>query len=113
MFIINFFKNFTIADTIQFSIFIALIWYSWETHRLKKWQKKQVLLTILELEMQRKKNLKEGCAFDTGGLFPKIIREIYELGKFDPKELYSPAHHQPLTLRKKILEKVTKFLKHK
>jgi hypothetical protein len=108
---LKFIKQLKIADWIQILILFAIAWYSWETHLLKKWQKKQVQLTILGLEMQRKKNLKEGHAFDTGGLFPNIIRKIYELGKFDPKELYSPAHHYPLTFLKKIFEKIAKIFR--
>lgn len=105
----EFIKEFKIADWIQICILFAIGWYSWETHLLKKWQKKQVQLTILGLEMQRKKNFKEGHAFDTGGLFPQIIRKIYELGKFDPKEFYSPAHHYPLTFFKKIFGKIKNY----
>lgn len=88
-----------IADYIQIAIFFALLWYSWETHQLREWQKKQAQLTLLGLDMQRVKNHSENRGNPTpyGEAFPMIIRKIYEQGKFNPKVLYSPAFHQPLT----------------
>ncbi len=108
----NFLVNLNTADYIQISILIALVWYSWETHQLKKWQKKQIQLSILELEMKRKRDMSEGHSFSMkSGVFPSIIRNIYELGKFDPKELYSPAFHQPLTRLGKLIKKLKNIKK--
>lgn len=93
------------ADYIQIAIFIALVWYSIETHLLRMWQKKQAQITLLSLDMQRVKNGAETCSNPTpyGKPFPTIVREIYELGKFDPKILYSQAFHQPISLKQRTI----------
>ncbi len=97
-------KNFTIADYIQISILLALLWYSLETRQLKKWQKKLTQLQILQIDMERVKNQASGCGNPTpyGEDFPIIIRKIYELGKFNPKVLYSRGFHHPITRFDKI-----------
>lgn len=92
-------------DYIQIAILIALVWYSLETHGLRKWQKKLTQLQILQLDMQRIKTQADNIHTNPtpyGESFPIIIRKIYELGKFDPKVLYSRAFHYPLTLFQKI-----------
>jgi len=106
-------KNLTVADYIQISIFVVLFWYSWETHQLRKWQKRQAQLTVLDLDMQR---VRHGATSRTnptpyGEPFPIIIRKIYERGEFDPKVLYSRAYHQPLSSTQKVLQKLKVLFK--
>lgn len=103
--IVDFIARLNIADYIQIAIFIALVWYSIETHLLRKWQKKQAQITLLSLDMQRVKNGAETRSNPTpyGKPFPIIVREIYELGKFDSKTLYSRAFHYPISLKQKII----------
>lgn len=98
-------KNLSVGDYIQFAILIALLWYSRETYLLRKWQKKQVQLTLLNLDMQRVKNQADlqGNPTPYGKDFPIIMREIYELGKFDLKILYSRAFHRPISTRQKFI----------
>ncbi len=96
--------QFNIADYIQIAILFALIWYSIETRLLRIWQKKQLqaFLFAMELERRRENNRSHGLRAPNINEFPIILRKIYETGKFDLKELYSPAHHKPLLLRHKI-----------
>lgn len=104
------------ADYIQIAIFCALLWYSIESHFLRKWQKKQVQLTILDLDMRRVKAHAETPQFNLspyGEDFPIIVRKIYELGKFDPKILYSRAFHQPLSFMQKVAICIGGIRKHK
>ncbi|HBX16162.1 MAG TPA: hypothetical protein DEF57_02555 [Candidatus Magasanikbacteria bacterium] len=110
---INFLENLTVADYIQISIFVVLFWYSWETHQLRKWQKRQAQLTVLDLDMQR---VRHGATSRTNPTpysepLPLIIRNIYERGKFDPKILYSRAYHQPLSFTQKVLQKLVNLFK--
>jgi len=96
--IYEWFYEFSGTDWILFFTFIVLFWYSVETHFLRKWQKKQVQLSIFNAEVQRFMN--HG---NLGGLsfrFPLILRKIYELGKLDLRELYSDK--QPIKLRDKF-----------
>jgi hypothetical protein len=110
----EFIINLSIADCIQILIFCALFWYSWETRQLRKWQKRQVQLTILDLDMQRVRSAYENRGNPTpyGEKFPIIIRKIYELGKFNPKVLYCNGFHSPLNLTQKIAQKIKIILKY-
>lgn len=110
---LDFIKNLSVADYIQISIFVVLFWYSWETRQLRKWQKRQAQLTILDLDMQRVRHssVSGGNPTPYGEKFPIIIRKIYELGKFDPKVLYSPAFHNPLSFSQKVLQKIKALFK--
>lgn len=109
----NFLKNFSVPDFIQICIFIALLWYSWETSQLRKWQKKQAQLTVLGLDMQRIRNHHDTGSNPTpyGEEISVIVRKIYELGKFDAKVLY--ANKEPLTFFGKKMKKVKNFIKNK
>ena len=112
---IGFIDKLTMADIIQILIFVALFWYSLETRLLRKWQKKQVQLTILNLDMQRVKSTTEqrGNPTPYGEKFPIIIRKIYELGKFNPKVLYSRAFHQPISFGQKSAARIKSLFKRK
>lgn len=86
------------TDWILFFTLIVLSWYSLETHFLRRWQKKQVQLSILNAEIDRFKNHS-----NLGGLsfkIPVILRKIYELEKLDLRELYIDKN--PLKRRDKI-----------
>ena len=105
-------KKLGIADYIQIFIFINLFWYSWETRQLRKWQKRQVQLSILEMDMQRVQNThNQGNPTPYAEPFPFIIRKIYETGNFDPKILYSKVFHQPLTWNSRLRNKIISFFK--
>lgn len=97
-------KNLTRSDWIQIALVIVVIWYSIETYRLRKEQKKAVYLQLLDMEMRDKSG-----GYKSRVNYPLMVREIIELGKFDVKKLYSPAYHQPL----KTLDKIRKWLKAK
>jgi len=109
----NIINNFTIGDCIQIFILVALVWYSIETRQLRKWQKRQAQLTILELDMKRVETVatQRFNPAPYGEDFPMIIRKIYELGKFNPKTLYSRGFHKPLTFFAKTLEWIKKLFK--
>lgn len=93
-----------ISDYIQITILAALVWYSIETHLLRSWQKKQVQLSVFDIELERIRKTAEsnGLRIPSVRDFPIILRKIYEIGEFNLKELYSPAYHQPLSLGQKI-----------
>lgn len=90
-------KNFTISDWIQITLVLVVTWYSVETYRLRKEQKKAVYLQLLDMEMRNKNG-----GYKSRVNYPLIVREIIELGKFDVKKLYSPAYHKPLKISDKI-----------
>lgn len=90
-------KNLTMSDWIQIILVIVVIWYSVETYRLRKEQKKAVYLQLLDMEMRDKNG-----GYKSRVNYPLMVREIIELGKFDVKKLYSPAYHQPLKISDKI-----------
>jgi len=97
-------ENLHVPDYIQIIIALAIIWYSIETHFLRKWQKKQVQLSILDMDIQRIRNQQElrGNVTPYRESFPMIIRDIYERGKFDVKILYSKNWHKPIGFKQKI-----------
>lgn len=97
-------RNLTKSDWIQIALVIVVMWYSIETYRLRREQKKAVYLQLLDMEMRDKNG-----GYKARVKYPLMVREIIELGKFDVKKLYSPAYHQPL----KILDKIRKWLKTK
>lgn len=105
MLITNFITELKIPDFIQLAILVGLIWYSIETHFLRKWQKKQLQLAILSLDMQRIRDSIElpGNTTPYGEKFPIIIRKIYELGKFDLKFLYCEGFRGPISVSQKIM----------
>lgn len=95
----NLIKGLKISDWIQIAIVFVLIWYSIETHLLRKEQKKSVYLYLLDMEMRDK-----GGGYKVRVKYPYIVRKIIEQGKFDVKRLYSLAYHKPLKIRDKILK---------
>lgn len=99
--VINFFKAFNRSDWILFVTLVAIIWYSWETHFLRKWQKKQAQATLVNLVMQASINHEKLGNLHT--LYPKPIREIYELGKLDLRDFFSDK--RPLTVIDKLKAK--------
>ena len=101
------------SDWILLFTFFAIVWYSWETRQLRKWQQKQVQLSIVDLDMQRVRSNAEGRGNPTpyGEAFPIIMRKIYDSGNFDPKVLYSPTYHQPLTLTGRIRGRINSLWK--
>jgi hypothetical protein len=80
----------SLADTIQIGIFCALIFYTWETRKLRKWQQKQVQLTILNMELDRRGNDALIPSY-----YPKVVLEIYRDGCFDPNEMFTSIHRLP------------------
>ncbi len=86
-----------LADIIQIAIFCAIVIYTWETHTLREWQQKQVQLTILNMEMDRR-----GKDAIIPSYYPKAVLEIYHDAYFDPNEMYSPIYRIPLNFVQKI-----------
>lgn len=82
----HFFSSLSSSDWILFFTLLAVIWYSYETRRLRKWQKLQVLLTIF---------FKQTDDWDSGmksrTRFPEQLQCIIRDGKYDPRWAYSPA----------------------
>mgnify|MGYP001604482525 CR=1 len=102
---ISYFWNFDRSDLILLMTFLAIVWYSWETRQLRKWQKKQAQLTLLSLHTQRQVASAEhhGRNFlPSGEDYARTVREIMEQGKFDPKLLFTPAFRDPITVGAKL-----------
>ena len=105
------FVNLNASDKILFVTFLAILWYSWETRQLRKWQIKQVQLTLLDLHLSRQiadEDHHSRRFFPFGEDYVRNLREIMELGKFDAKTLFSSSFHYPLTRRAKVREFIKK-----
>ena len=88
----------TLSDWILLLTFFAIVWYSWETRQLRKWQRLQALLSIF---FEQTKDWDSGMKVRTK--YPLKIREIVETNKYDPKWAYSKNWHQP------VVNKESKF----
>ncbi len=96
--LLRFIKQLTIADWIQIFILCALIWYSIETHLLRKEQKRLTYLNILQLYFDRR-----GPNAITSSNYPNWIRRIIKYGSFNVDELYVKG---PKLFRYKWMEKI-------
>lgn len=52
-----------LSDWILFITFLAILWYSWETRKLRKLQQKQVLLSVF-YEQTKDKDYDINLVFD-------------------------------------------------
>lgn len=97
-----------VSDIILIFTFFALVWYSFETRALRQWQKKQVQSAMFNLDIQRVMHHAEHpeIRMPYGKPFPLIMREIYELGEFDLKDLYSSTYHDPLVKKNSMWNKI-------
>ena len=98
--IINIFDRITLffdqhVGLILFLTLAAIIWSSYETRELRKWQIKNVQMSIINLQtnikIAQQKSLNEGnpvSPYVTNN-FGETIRKIYEEGKLDLKDIYS------------------------
>ena len=100
-----FFSNFDKNDWFSFLTLIvlfftllAIIWYSIETVRLRRWQVKQVQLSILDLHqrilMHQNEMFIQNASMDRnigGERIANILNQIYKHGKLEIKDLYSPG----------------------
>lgn len=99
--VFNFFKAFSGSDWILSASLVVIIWYSWETHLLRKWQKKQAQATLVNLVMQA--SINHDKLGNLHSLYPRPIREIYELGKLDLRDFFSDK--RPLKFTDKLKAK--------
>lgn len=83
-----------ITEFILFMTLLAIIWYSLETRWLRKWQKRSVQMSILELitdiNKWNKESLRTGfghTAYPTSNL-GETLRKIYEDGELDLSDIY-------------------------
>ena len=96
------------SDWILLVTMVAIFWTAYETAKLRKWQRLQILLSIF---FEQTKDWESGMRARTD--YPLKLREIFETGKYDPKWPYSRNWHQPVTRRAKfmhwILSKIKKI----
>ncbi len=100
----NFIMRMNLSDWILFITFLAILWYSWETRKLRKLQQKQVLLSVF---YEQTKDWDGGMKVRTE--YPLKFREIVETGKYDPKWAYSSGWHQPV-IKEGVIKKYYKLL---
>lgn len=95
-----FFTKLSISDWILLFTLLAIIWYSIETHLLRKWQKKITQLSIVDLEVRIKIAQQEALRNGHGqsprvtSNYPETIRKIYQESKLDLEDLYSFPERQ-------------------
>ncbi len=92
--VIGWLREFSVSDWILFLTFLAIIWYSWETRKLREWQKRNLQMSILDLAVRIKiagqESLRAGhgqTAYVTKN-FPETLRKIYEEGRLDLQDFY-------------------------
>jgi len=100
----NWFDQLKPSDWILLLTFLAIVWYSIETHFLRKWQKKQAQAALVNLVMQA--SINHDKLGNLHSLYPKPLRKIYELGKLDLRDFF--ADKQPLTFIDKLRSKLKK-----
>jgi hypothetical protein len=84
----------TLTCLILFFTLLAIIWYSWETWQLRKWQKRSLQMSIVDLatkiKIANQESIRSGAgqsAYVTRD-FPETLRKIYEEGRFDLSDIY-------------------------
>ncbi len=91
------------SDWILLVTFLAIVWYSWETRQLRRWQKLQVLLTIF---FEQTEDWDSGMRVRTK--YPSKLQEIVLKHKYDPKWAYSTNWHLK-SFKEKCIEKIKKI----
>ena len=94
--IYSWFVSLTNSDTILFVTFLAIVFYSIETSRLRKWQQKSVQISILDLRqrilMHQNEMWSKNASVDrniNNREIANIMNDILEHGKFDLRKLYA------------------------
>ncbi|MFC1595247.1 hypothetical protein ACFL3E_02380 [Patescibacteria group bacterium] len=77
-------KQIALGDFIQIAILFAILWYSYETRILRIWQKKQTLISIVNMELG--KILREG--FKDFSNRQKMIKDILKNKNVNIEDLY-------------------------
>ena len=91
----DFISQLHLADYIQIAILVAIVWYSYETFKLRKWQQKNVQISILDLQqrihMHKDENFHKGVQTNQNIGNKEIINmmnDILEHGKFNLRKIY-------------------------
>ncbi len=92
------FGSFSKSDLILLATFCAIVWYTIETHRLRKWQQKNVQILILDLRqrilMHQNEMFNKNAQVDrniNNEEIANIMNDILKYGKFDIQKLYAPG----------------------
>lgn len=77
---------------ILFFTLIAILWYSWETRELRKWQRRQAQLSVIHMEMNRvisehANGLERSSGFHLGR-WEMIQRKIIQGEDVDMKDVF-------------------------
>lgn len=92
------FSTLTKSDLILLLTFIAIVLYTIETYKLRKWQQKSVQISILDLRqrilMHQNEMFSKNAQVDrniNNADIANIMNDILEKGRFDLRKLYAPG----------------------